>query len=78
MKVYVVVRDGYKPEGAFEARKLAQEYISDRLQESEDRGHEITELEFVKITDRPDSETFREVESRKQREAARFGTVFDS
>lgn len=54
MNVFVVSRESYKPEGAFESRKLAEHYISERINESADRGHEISELEVVKISDRPD------------------------
>ncbi len=55
MNVYVVWRDGRVPEGSFESRKLAIEYIKEREEESTDRGHMITELEVVKTSDRPDS-----------------------
>jgi hypothetical protein len=54
MNVYIVWREGHPPEGAFETSKLAQEYIKERQEESQDREHQTMPLELVKTTDRPD------------------------
>jgi len=70
MNVYVVFREGCVPEGAFETRKLADEYVRDRCAESDDRDHQIETLEFVKVADRPDSDTLGFV-------TRQFGTVFN-
>lgn len=53
MNVHVVYRPGHPPEGAFETKKLAEDYIRDRNNESDDCGHQIVTLEVVKVSDWP-------------------------
>ena len=58
MNVYVVCVSGTEPIGAFETRKLAEEFVVEHFQET-GVACKVTPLEVVKVTDRPSSDEMR-------------------